>query len=580
MELVTNTILVIAAVSLTFGLINLRFWFSSTDRHELLAIACACISIAIYSCFEVAMAHADSPADYGMVVRWAHLPAWAMFVSIAAFFFFHLKAGQVWLLWVLVVARTVGLILNFVFPVNINYLEITEIRHMTILGESLAYPIGVKNPWLMIQFLSFAALIVYSLYAMVVVWRRGERRKGLIFGGGFALFGITSFAIIATVKTPALASPTILFVLIAFAIEMNFDLRRSARLARALAENEAELRDEAESMRISTAVAHLGFWKCSLTDHVFAATDKWYELFGFEPGTAITYQDYLAMIHIEDRVRVDTGHRSVAENGEEFLAEFRVMLKSGQERWISTLVKADLIYGRPQHLRGVSVDVTKRKLAEKAAHELSRKLMGAQEKERARLARELHDDLSQSLALLSIELQSLGDESGGSSAMKKHIADLTAQIQRLSSDVHRISHELHPSKLSQLGLTAALRGFCRETGAVRGIKVGFDAKDVPRDLPNDISLCLYRIAQESLQNTVKHSGASFANVVLSVNDGIVKLMVSDNGCGFDTESVKSKEALGLISMDERIRAIQGTLTIESVIDSGTKIEAHVPLPSV
>jgi signal transduction histidine kinase len=133
--------------------------------------------------------------------------------------------------------------------------------------------------------------------------------------------------------------------------------------------------------------------------------------------------------------------------------------------------------------------------------------------------------------------------------------------------------------LNQLGLEAALRGFCRETGSVNGLRVRFEAKGVPSDLPNDIALCLYRIAQESIQNTIKHSGASHANVTLEGMDGQIKLVVSDNGCGFDTAAVKSKESLGLISMNERIRAVNGCLSIESVGESGTRVEAYVPLPA-
>jgi PAS domain S-box-containing protein len=329
---------------------------------------------------------------------------------------------------------------------------------------------------------------------------------------------------------------------------------------------------------LSAAAADIGLWKRNLDSGTFTATEKWYELLGFDPGTQITYQDYMNLICREDRERVETMLAEIADNGGEYATEYRVWTADGKERWISSIGKVEVIDGKPGVLRGVSVDISKRKLAEQAAHDLSRKLMGAQEKERARLARELHDDLSQSLALLSIQLQVLGKAPNETGAIKKHVDNLTEQIQRLSMDVHRISHELHPSKLSQLGLEAALRGFCRETAAARGMKIGFDAKNVPRDMPNDISLCLYRIAQEGIQNAVKHSGASFANITLRVNNNAVRMVVSDNGCGFDPEKVKSKEALGLVSMDERIRAVDGKLTIDSVIDSGTKIEAHVPLP--
>jgi signal transduction histidine kinase len=221
--------------------------------------------------------------------------------------------------------------------------------------------------------------------------------------------------------------------------------------------------------------------------------------------------------------------------------------------------------------------VTQRKAAEEDVHDLSRKLMGAQEKERARLARELHDDLSQSLALLSIQLEMLGREPNEPSVLKRKIGEFTSHIQRLSTDLHRISHELHPSKLNQLGLESALRGFCREITATYGIKVEFDAANVPRTLPNDVSLCLYRIVQESLQNVFKHSGASVAIVSIRRVGNEIRLTVSDNGSGFDPQAARSKESLGLVSMDERMRAVNGSISIDSTIGAGTQIVARAAI---
>lgn len=582
MNIVTDSILVASAITLTVGALSFRVWLNKRSQWAVLAFAVACASSAVYAWFEIAMATTDSPAVYGMILRWSHPVAWVFCASISVFPFLHLEAGRKWLLWLIIGSRAVGTLLNFTFPVNINFWEIKAIGHVSVLGESLSYAIGVPNPWVLIQYVSFAGLIVFSQDIALTVWRRGERRKALVYGAGFAVF-VTTTCLMAVavvwggVGMPVIVSPWILFVVVAFSFELNYDLRQSTQLALELAKSHAAISDDAESLRLSAAAADVGLWKRNLIDDEFTATEKWFELFGFENGDVVTYQDYLAMIHIEDRKRVSSSLSAVAEGGGEIATEYRITLPNGQDRWISSIGKVDLLDGRPHILRGVSVDITKRKLAEQAAHELSYKLMGAQEKERARLARELHDDLSQRLALLSIQLQSLNGESVKPDSIKEQVGELTDQIQLLSSDVHRISHELHPSKLSQLGLEASLRGFCRETGAAHGLKVRFEAHDVPRDLPSDISLCLYRIAQESLQNAVKHSGAAFANVIVEAADGEIRLTVSDNGSGFDPEAVKSKESLGLISMQERIRAVNGTVMVYSVPDAGTKIEAIAPL---
>lgn len=583
MDLVTHSVLIISAVCLTLGLINLRFWISRR-RSEFLAVGLAGVSVAVYSWFEVAMAGTDSVEFYRSLMRWGQIPIFVVFVSIASFLYVHMEAKRRWMLRLFIGTRLLGASISFLFPVSIHFREITALGHVTVLGETLAYPIGVPNPWVLIHYLSFIILMIFTVDTTAEVWRRGMRRKALVFGAGFVLFTVAAFAIGAMVvwgegRVPVITSPAILFVIIAFSFELNYDLRRSVRLARKLASTEAIIQDDAESLRLSASAANLGLWKRNLADDTVAATDEWYRLLGYEPGTKLTFHDYLEMIHPDDRERVEAALRAVTEGGEEYATEYQITLANGETRWISSIGKAEIVNGVPRFLRGVSVDITKRKLAEQAAHELSGKLISAQEKERARLARELHDDLSQSLALLSIQLQTLGTKPSDSGAIRKHVDQLTEQIQRLSTDVHRISHELHPSKLSQLGLEAALRGFCREAGSARGIKTRFESQNFPRVLPNDISLCLYRIAQEALQNAGKHSDASLVNVSLSVEDGVIKLVVADNGCGFDPDTVRTNGSLGLISMDERIRAVDGKLTIQSVPDAGTKIEARVPLPS-
>ena len=147
-----------------------------------------------------------------------------------------------------------------------------------------------------------------------------------------------------------------------------------------------------------------------------------------------------------------------------------------------------------------------------------------------------------------------------------------------SSDwlVARISHELHPAKLKQLGLEAALGGFCREIESAYPIHVTFVAHDLPRVLPSDVSLCLYRITQEALQNIVKHSGADSARVDARAVDGEIILTVTDNGRGFNIDTTRTKESLGLISMRERVRAVNGIVEITSKVGSGSRIEARVP----
>jgi len=160
---------------------------------------------------------------------------------------------------------------------------------------------------------------------------------------------------------------------------------------------------------------------------------------------------------------------------------------------------------------------------------------------------------------------------------------LSARVTDLSDDVRRISHDLHPETLQQLGLVLAARSFCRDFGSANEITIEFEEKGVPRLFPKDVSVCLFRIIQESLNNVVKHSNAASARVELTADNGELRLVVSDEGNGFDQHADAAKSSLGLISMRERVRLVNGKLSIRSHPGNGTRITATVPidlLPSI
>ncbi len=214
--------------------------------------------------------------------------------------------------------------------------------------------------------------------------------------------------------------------------------------------------------------------------------------------------------------------------------------------------------------------------SEQAARELSGRLIHTQEEERRRVARDLHDDFNQRLALLSVELDLLGRKSPRTDSAAK-LQQLGGQVRDLSSDVHRLAYKLHPAKLDQLGLATAVGGLCRDLSQKSGVKMEFTPENVPRDLPADIAGCLFRVAQESLWNVVRHSEAKAARVELAVRDGHIRLTVSDAGKGFDLEAARKAGGLGLLSMRERVRLSGGDLKIRSKPGQGTQAELTIPL---
>jgi signal transduction histidine kinase len=205
-------------------------------------------------------------------------------------------------------------------------------------------------------------------------------------------------------------------------------------------------------------------------------------------------------------------------------------------------------------------------------------LIEAQEEERARIARELHDDINQRLALLAIKLQSLQQSLPASVAEIRHaIAEASTETEGLGNDIQALSHRLHSSKLEYLGLASAAGGFCRELSDRQGTEIRFHSESIPKDLPREISLCLFRVLQEALQNAIKHSGSRYFQVSLNGGPSGVELTVRDSGIGFDPEVARRGSGLGLTSIRERLKLVNGKLFIDSQSQCGTTILARVPL---
>lgn len=581
MNLVTDGILMVSAAMLAIAVLQVRMCFDRRKGATHIFFVIAACSFATYALFERAMMLAETPHEYGLLLRWVHLSIWSGIVFTALFIHSYLEPGRQWLLWLIIAFRSLSLILNFASPVNLNFLEITSLSKVSIVSELVSVPVGVTNPAVIIGQASILLLVIYCIDAAIKSWRLGNRQRAIFIGGSFTIFALTSLA--ATVLTswgivswPLFASPFFLGIVASMGFELTRDIHRTAQLAEDLNDTRVALTHSAQQLDLSADAADVGTWTRKVGETTIIASSKWKELFGFDPVGPVTVNDFRNRIHPEDLERVLNNVKAMEEFGDDFEYEYRIILPSGEVRWMASRGQVTLEGGKPAYLRGASVDITKRKLVEEDAHELSRKLMVAQENERARIARELHDDLSQSLALLAIQLQVLGKGPEMGNSHKARLDELTEQIQRISSDVHRISHELHPSKLSQLGLEASLGGFCREIAKVHPVKVQYEAKNIPRILPEDVSLCIYRIAQESLQNVVKHSDASIASVTIERKDDEIRLIVSDNGRGFDPGAARSQGSLGLISMEERIRVVKGQLSVVSVIGSGTRVCVDVP----
>ena len=256
--------------------------------------------------------------------------------------------------------------------------------------------------------------------------------------------------------------------------------------------------------------------------------------------------------------------------------EFRVRKKDGTI--LTAVGSAELIEvnGEPCEL-SVAADITERKFAEEALASLGRKLVEAQEAERTRIARELHDDINQRIALLAVNLDVLRRGLPASEIdTRKEIDDAYEQVADLGTDIHALSHRLHSSRLEYLGLKAAVTGFCRELSERESLKIQLRVENLPETLSYEISLCLFRVLQEATHNALKYSGMGECDVALTGTSNEIQLIVRDSGAGFDPSNVKG-HGLGLTSMRERLRLVRGRLSIESRPQHGTTVRASVPV---
>jgi PAS domain S-box-containing protein len=301
----------------------------------------------------------------------------------------------------------------------------------------------------------------------------------------------------------------------------------------------------------------------------------------FEQQTGWTRQDVLGRtpfdVHLWETPdeRIDMVDR-LRTTGHVRDLEFRARRKDGTI--ITALGSAELIdvNGEPCVLC-VAADITERKVAEEALAGVGSKLIEAQEAERTHIARELHDDINQRVAVLAMNLHMLRQGLSPSEIdTGVRLDDAYEQVRNLASDIQALSHRLHTSRLEYVGLQGAVTGFCRELSERQKLKIALRVENLPATLPPETSLCLFRVLQEAVHNALKYSGTGECDVSLTGTATEIQLMVRDSGAGFDPDSLKG-QGLGLISMRERLRLVKGQLSIESRPQQGTTIRATVPV---
>lgn len=284
-------------------------------------------------------------------------------------------------------------------------------------------------------------------------------------------------------------------------------------------------------------------------------------------------------VHPQDLEACLKTYTRAFDRRESFRMEYRLRRRDDQYRWILDLgVPRFNPDGSFAGYIGSCLDVTEQKLAEEALSTVSGRLIKAQEEERSWIARELHDDINQRVAFLAVTLDALKRKLPASaSEAKQSVGKTKQQVVDLGNDIQALSHRLHSSRLEYLGLASAAAGFCREFSERQGVEIDFQCDVIPKTLRQEISLCLFRVLQEALQNATKHSGSRHFQVFLKCSSHEVILTVSDSGMGFNPEDASKGHGLGITSMRERLKLVEGELSIESQLHVGTSVHARVPV---
>jgi PAS domain S-box-containing protein len=360
--------------------------------------------------------------------------------------------------------------------------------------------------------------------------------------------------------------------------EVFWNALQRRRSMQALLASQVVLRESEERFRLVANTAPVLIWM-SGTDKLCTFFNQGWLSFTGRSMEQELGEGWVIGVHPEDVQRCIRTYSASFDARAPFEMEYRLRRFDGEFRWI-------VDYGTPRietdgtfcGYIGSAVDITERKSSEESLHSLSGRLIHAQEQERARIARELHDDFSQRLALLGISLGQLWKDLPESQVgQRTGVLEILKGTKEMSSDLHSLSHQLHSSKLELVGLVSALSGLCKEMGEKYKIEIHFTKSGSLPKIDKDVELCLFRVTQEALGNVVKHSQSKGAQVELGANAMGVSLRVTDAGKGFEPDLSNPAAGIGLVGMRERLRLVGGRLSVKSELLHGTEIIAEVPL---
>jgi PAS domain S-box-containing protein len=373
-----------AGACLTLAFLQFMVWWKDRTARANLVFSFGAVAVAVFAALEFALMQAETPEQFGRLTRWIHVPAWVLIVSIVVFVRIYLNAGRRWLAWTIVAVRTLSLTLNFTLSPNINYREVTALRHVRFLGESVSIPQGVPNPWMLVAQFSLLLLAIFVVDATITVWRRGNHRQALVVGGSIVLLVVLGSAqavamMWGLLSTPLTVSVFYLLFVAAMAYELSYDLIRAAKLTRQLQASEAGLRESEQRFRIVADAAPVLIWMSGLDKLCTFFNKSWLEFTGRgleqEMGNG-----WVEGVHRDDLQKCLKIYTEAFDARKPFVMQYRLRRNDGEYRWISD-------HGVPRHdadgtfagYIGSCVDVTDLLAKEEALHGFEQRVVLAAE---------------------------------------------------------------------------------------------------------------------------------------------------------------------------------------------------------
>ena len=550
----------VASACLTLSVIYFLVWWSHRAAWANLFFAMAAASTAAFTLCELRQMRVGTPEELLSAMRWTHVALLGVLVSTTWFVMSYLGAGRRWLAWTVSGLRVFYLLVAFLVWGNVNYLEITSLRPVQFLGDSVTAFTGIRNPWMLFGYATMLLILIFVADASVTAWRRGERRKALMVGGSvefFLLLGTVGAALIhwAQLSIPVLIAPLYLGLVVMMGSELSRDVLRASRLVHELQASEAGLRESEARMGLAVDAADLGIWIRDLARNEIWASHKWRELFGYAPSEPLEFNAILRRLHPDDREGLRQAHAMAVAggNGGQYETDYRLMLPDGATRWISSRGRTEFgATGQPVLIRGTARDITMRKQAEQEAQLLRQEIAHAgRVSMMGQLASGLAHEINQPLASILRNAEAaelfLQDRSPDLDEIRAILSDIRSDDERAGQVIDRMRGLLKRETLDteRLGVGALIgdvAALVRVDAVARQVKLDVD---VPADLPyvrgdrvqiQQVLLNLILNGMDALQETRLENRRLEVTARL---DGahLVEITVSDAGHGIPADKL-------------------------------------------